>query len=200
MSRLTVSDRERIERALVAALTPDDASLKSLQQVAYDAVFADYYGAKTLKLFAAMPGEWFDRSITSVYIKPNGGQHYRALLGPEMRVPRTPSGDTLGESAQKAVDAWAAAQDAQKKAERDAKFRVGAILNRVATLDGLLKLLPEARDILALPAPQAPDEVAAKINAALAARKAPPAPAPKAAVKPAAKSAKKLTRPAKPAA
>jgi hypothetical protein len=195
MSRLTVPHRERIEKALVAALVPDDAPVKALERAAYDAVFLDYYGAKTLKLFAAMPADWFDRIISTVYVKPSGAKHFRDLHGPRMPVPRAPATEELGAAARQTVDKWASAADAQAKVERQTKYRVAAIVSRASTLDGLLKLLPEAREILALPEAQDPDVTAAEINAALAARKAaPPAPPPPA--KPARKqaAARKSTR------
>jgi hypothetical protein len=192
MSRLTLSERERIEKALVAALAPEDPAIATLQRAASDAVFRDYYGEKALRSFAAMPPEWFDRHVSMVHVQPSGAKHYRALPGPHRYAPRTPPCETLGEAAQKAVDAWAAAYDAHDKARRTVAFRVGSIVGRVATMAGLLKLLPEARDILALPPEQDPDEAAAAINAALAARK--PKPGAPAAQPAAAKPAK--TKPA----
>jgi hypothetical protein len=192
MSRLTLSERERIEKALVAALAPEDPAIATLQRAASDAVFRDYYGEKALRSFAAMPPEWFDRDNGSVYVKPTGAAHWRALPGERRQVPRAPASKNIGEAAQKAIDAWAAAYDAHETNRKSVAYRVGNIVGRVATMSGLLKLLPEARDILALPPEQDPDEAAAAINAALAARK--PKPAAPAAQPAAAKPAK--TKPA----
>lgn len=193
MSRLTLPERERIEKTLVAALVPKDPSIATLERAASDAVFRDYYGEKALRSFAAMPPEWFDRGVSTVQVRPTGAKHFRYLNGPHRYVPRTPPCETLGEAAQKAVDAWAAADDAHVKARQSVAFRVGNIVDRATTMAGLLKLLPEAREILALPPEQDPDETAAAINAALAARKAPAA-AP--ATKPAVSKAN-ATKPAK---
>jgi hypothetical protein len=178
MSRLTLSERERIEKTLIAALAPEDPAIATLQRAASDAVFRGYYGEKMLRSFAAMPPEWFDRDTATVYVKPTGAAHWRALPGPMRSVPRAPSGKNIGEAAQKAIDAWATAADAHEKNRRSVAYRVGSIVGRAATIQGLLKLLPEARDILALPPEQDPDETAASLNAALAARKAAPAASP----------------------
>lgn len=193
MARLSQYERERIQSALVRALTPDNAAnINALARAAYDAVFLEYYGAKNLKLFASMPAEWFNHGICSVYVKPTGAKHFRVLNGPDMQVPRTPEKEALSPAAQQAVDAWAAAADAQDKAKKHAEFRVASIMARASTLDALIKLLPAARDILLLPVEEAPDKIAADINTALAARLAPaphqptakPAPSKPAASKP----------------
>jgi hypothetical protein len=190
MPRLTLSERDRIEKTLVAALAPEDPAIAKLQRAASDAVFREYYGEKALRAFAAMPAEWFDSHPTTAYVKPTGAVHWRALPLSRRAVPRTPPGEPIGEVAQTAIDAWASAYDAHQNARTAVAYRVGSIVGRAGTMQSLLKLLPEARDILALPPEQDPDETAASLNAALAARKAPrpePTPAPAAKKKPAAK-------------
>lgn len=175
MARLTQSDRDRIRQQLLAALAPTGGpDIQKLAEAAFAAVLADYYGAKTLKQFAAMPAEWFRDIVNFVHVKPTGDISTRTVYGPGLGIaaPRVPPADRLlGEAAQMAVNRWAGANDADRATKANTAYRIDTILSRVTTLEALLTALPQAREILKLPAAKDVESAAAEINAALAARK-----------------------------
>lgn len=194
MPRLTNADRDRLRHQLVTALAPSQAeAVAKLADAAAEAVMTDYYGAKTLKLFAAMPPEYWGSGVRHLHVEPTGKgprnlfarRTYAAPTAPDPRVFR-PSAAT-----QAAIDAWAEAEDAAHKARKTAEYQVNQVLDRATTLESLLTLLPAARDILQLPAAQPATAIAATLNAALAARAPSPAPKPPAPVTPAAKPRKR---------
>lgn len=199
MARLTISEKQRLRTQLLTALVPPQRErIAELADIAFMAIMTEYYGAKTLKAFAAMPAEWFNDGINYVYGKPSGSPHSKMISrrGKGFPAPRMPS-NSFGFSAatQAKIDAWNTQNEAQEATVRLTGAQIDTVLESATTLAALLTALPAARDILNLPSADAPGLTAAKLNTALMARhgKASPAPRPKPPAKLGQKHAAKTT-------
>jgi hypothetical protein len=180
MSRLTNGQRADLRRQLLAALIPDRAAeLRKLEHAAFDALIRDFYGTAGLKRIATLPDEWLTtvQGVRTVRLARSEGPALGGYVcGPERRLPRElpnpyePKSDTAGQAAL----AYFEAKYADEQERGRIGYQVDTVLNGSTTLESVLEKLPAARGILNLPDAAPAAEVAATLNAQLAARQPKP--------------------------
>lgn len=194
MARLTNAEKDRLRARLIDALCPSQAAaLAKLREAAYAAAVTEFFGAKNLKLFAAMPAAWFGgRRTVQVHPSSGGVRYLESARHWHLPCNAFFSAAKPSPATQAAIDAFDAASNAAVKTRNEAADQVNTVLDRATTMESLLTLLPAARDLLQLPPAEPATDTAAKLNAALAARAAKPAaqPPPAKPAKPAAKARK----------
>lgn len=168
MSTLNKYDRQRLRDQLMAAMLPPRTDeLKALEHVAFKAVLVSFYGANGLRRIAGLPQHWL-RKVDSVLVKPSGQPYWERCHGELILLPgKLSEVDTPDEKAQAAIDAWADAVKADKRERQALMTRLDQLLAGCRTLDALLNRLPEARDLLKLPAAETDDAIAESIRATL---------------------------------
>ena len=174
MPRLTEHYRDELRRRLLNALVPDTLAQRvKLEQTAFTAVILDFYGAAGLKKIAALPDDWLtDVKELAVY-DPRSERRGRVkvLRGTPVRLPKAPPQDrTLGPGANAAVVFFLDAHDANEKLKTETTYQIDRVLESSSTLEAVLNKLPAARAILLLPPNPGDEQIAADLNARLAAK------------------------------
>lgn len=173
MSTLNKQSRAALRDQLMAAMLPDSAKeLAALERAAFKAVVVSHYGTAGLRRIATLPDLWLHKR-NSVLVKASGQPYWERCHGEPVMLPGEFSQvHEVDDRAQAAIDRWLDARRANQNCRNALILRLDQLLAGCRTLAALLDRLPEARELLKLPAAETDDAIAESVRATLRERSA----------------------------